>query len=278
MPKILYKISDENVNIFKREIIMASKFNHPSIVKYLGFNQFNLITKLKGGKLEEIEPTIIMEFIPNRNLEDKVENNKEWSNTDRLKAIIGLAAGLSEMYDNQVIHRDLKPENILLNEKNEPVICDLGSSRQYSDDNRGSSITLGVGTPIQMAPELCTEMFNHIYKCEVDSYSFGIILYQILTLKPSLRVYGKLNGLDDLIEKKQNNFRPELPEDMCQVFVDLINSCWNVMVDERPKPPKIYQKLVDAVYDDSVVLLPDVNISEVKEYISRLNEASKKID
>ena len=69
-----------------------------------------------------------------------------------MKILIGIASGLSVMHKNKIIHRDLKPSNILLNINFEPVICDLGSSREFSEENN-AGITKNVGTSAFMAPE-----------------------------------------------------------------------------------------------------------------------------
>lgn len=188
-----------------------------------------------------------------------------------MKAIIGIASGLSDMYVHNIIHRDLKPENILLNKELEPVICDLGCSRQYSSiDNLKMSDN--VGTPIYMAPELFNANYALIYKYEVDSYSFGIILYQILTSTPDKKVYpSDASSKITLKRYKMNGYLPKLPAKMNNVFKYLIKFTWNISADERLSPPDIYSILLSAI-DNSEPLLPDVDMDAVREYISRLPE------
>jgi serine/threonine-protein kinase len=73
----------------------------------------------------------------------------------------------------------LKPSNILVNGKGHALIGDFGTSRIVSDDATASG---GNGTVCYTAPELCQEGTECTSKSDV--FSFGLILYEILTGKP----------------------------------------------------------------------------------------------
>ncbi len=172
----------KHINLLKREILMSTNLNHPCILRYVGFCEHSLVQYIEKKSAREILPTLLMQYIPKGTLENAIKERIEsFDDTARLKVIIGIASALNEMFINNIVHRDLKPANILLNDKFEPVIGDLGLSRQFTN-LQTNKMTDKIGTPIFMAPELMNYIQGPLYyKSEVDVYSFGIILFQILT-------------------------------------------------------------------------------------------------
>lgn len=86
-----------------------------------------------------------------------------------------LARGVAYLHDRGVIHRDLKPANIFV-EQGTLKIGDYGLSRRLSD-SAIANLTLGIGTPYYMAPEIR----KGGYGASVDIYACGVILYEMLT-------------------------------------------------------------------------------------------------
>ena len=82
-----------------------------------------------------------------------------------------------EIHKNKIIHKDLKPEKILLDEDMYVKICDLGIAKLYNATN--STKTTGIGTLKFMAPEILNGSTK--YSEKVDVYSFGVLLFFILT-------------------------------------------------------------------------------------------------
>ncbi|KAG2374304.1 hypothetical protein C9374_010874 [Naegleria lovaniensis] len=96
-----------------------------------------------------------------------------------------IAQGMEFLHSHSIMHRNLKPSNIYLVENNTVLkIGDFGFSKSISH----SATILGGVTKIAnfgyTAPEiaLVTEVTT-VYRFEVDIWSFGIILYELLTLK-----------------------------------------------------------------------------------------------
>lgn len=91
-----------------------------------------------------------------------------------------LAMGLKYLHDQNVIHRDLKLGNILLKEnKKDLKICDFGLAARLTDD-KPERDTL-CGTPNYICPEIINKQN---YGKKVDIWSFGCILYSMVTGSP----------------------------------------------------------------------------------------------
>jgi len=82
----------------------------------------------------------------------------------------------------KIIHRDVKSQNVLVDldtegRVNRAALCDFGVSKQVI---KKKPINDPVGTSRWMAPEVHkTESYNEL----VDIWSFGMLLFEVLTLK-----------------------------------------------------------------------------------------------
>ena len=110
---------------------------------------------------------------------------------------IGIAKGLAAIHAQGVIHRDLKPANVLMDLKDErwvPKIADFGLARSSRSVSIGEFASTGYA-----APEQLDLMSEQALGPESDLFSFGMILYELLTgRKPTtaqdLREYGRWIG------------------------------------------------------------------------------------
>lgn len=79
------------------------------------------------------------------------------------------------MHDRKIVYRDLKPENIIIDSDGYPKLVDFGMAKIMK--NRTST---SLGTPNYMAPEVVK---GQDYGLEADLWSFGVMLYQLITGK-----------------------------------------------------------------------------------------------
>lgn len=98
--------------------------------------------------------------------------------------ILGTAkavAYLHTAFDIPLIHRDIKSANILLDCTRKPKLCDFGLIKPTPNQNTitGTSV---FGTSAYMAPEA----FRGDISVKLDTFSFGVVILELLTGLPPL--------------------------------------------------------------------------------------------
>lgn len=212
----------------RQEIEILQSLRHPNIVELLGI---------------VVHPmALVLALAPHGSLNTilKVYRDKQdMLPVFAVKCVISqIASALSYLHSKGIIYRDLKSENVLVWSFPYPLmtkpefhvdvrLADYGISRM--------SLPTGTkgfgGTPPFIAPEILQHAGKDIYTDKVDSFSFGMFIYELVTCKPPL--WG---------ESHVNNFicqggRPKitLEESECPShFLDLMTLCWSQEPKDRP--------------------------------------------
>lgn len=228
---IARKILTKNRQYLLYEHSIIQGLCHPNIVKCIGIN----VDK----------NTIDYEFIDGRTLKEILDTSSLDTN-DILKILFGILSGVSYLHSMGVVHGDLKPANIMIEKQtNRVVLIDFGCSSRVN--STGSFMNTFSGTVIYSAPELLSK--KQPPTMESDIYSFGIILWQLLTQK---QPYDGISNLD-IIRIKTNymsfrdNWRGHLPEFKTQgkktILWDTVYDCLQDDPSDRPTHLAIIRRL-----------------------------------
>lgn len=144
----------------------------------------------------------------------------------------------------KVIHRDLKSKNVVISRDNYTLkLCDFGASRYLAQT---ATMTL-VGTFPWMAPELIQGLKSNEL---CDTYSFGVLLWEMLTREVPFRGMEGFQVAWMVVEKKQ---RPPIPESTPEPLRQLISNCWDQDPKNRNDFLTIIQSLDDMANDDDLI-------------------------
>ncbi|CFW93425.1 putative Non-specific protein-tyrosine kinase [endosymbiont DhMRE of Dentiscutata heterogama] len=229
--KVLKK--SENITVdFLREITSQKQAENGSyIVKLWGISQ-DPITK---------NYVMVMKYIPDGNLRQHLNaNNKDLC--FKTLQLYFIAAGLNSVHGQGLMHRDLHSGNILnLNgNKDEDFFCyiaDFGLCRPVNEADKSKVY----GVMPYVAPEV---LQGQPYTQASDVYSFGMIMYEVLTGLPPF--YSEEHGIN-LALSICWGVRPQFPEKVKypQILIDLIKQCWNSDPAKRPSSRELDKTLKD---------------------------------
>ena len=119
----------------------------------------------------------------------------------------------------------------MLDESYTAKVCDFGLSRLKAND----SMTGNCGTVQWMAPEVLSNMS---YNEKADVYSFGIILWELLSRQCP---YEGMTPIQCALAVLNRNQRPEIPKWCPPALQVLIRSCIKKEPEERPTFPEIIE-------------------------------------
>eukprot|EP00301_Raphidiophrys_heterophryoidea_P020575 c5226_g1_i1.p1 GENE.c5226_g1_i1~~c5226_g1_i1.p1 ORF type:complete len:545 (-),score=151.69 c5226_g1_i1:323-1957(-) len=156
-----------------------------------------------------------------------------------------ISLGMEFIHSLGVIHRDLKPANVLLS-GGIVKICDLGTAKFFSDFRN----TARLGTPAFMAPELYVGDSETDYTAAVDVYSFGIILWMLITRKMPLEELQTSNSWELLAAVKRGTRPPHLPSIPHKAY-EMMSECWAPEPELRPSFTDIKTRLQAMALPDS---------------------------
>jgi serine/threonine protein kinase len=163
--EVAIKLLQQNMEVELRGIQHCLNLRHPHLVA---------IHDVKTD--HDSDHWVIMEYIAGDTLEQVLLKQRGPLPLEQIERWMrGVESGLAYLHDRGIVHRDVKPGNIFWDE-GAIKIGDVGLSK-FMTPSRRSAHTESVGTVYYMAPEVAYGKYGY----EVDIYSCGIMLYEMLT-------------------------------------------------------------------------------------------------
>jgi serine/threonine protein kinase len=187
---------------------------------------------------------MVLNYAENGSLRNYLDvNYNELSWNKKINYLHSIAHGLKDIHEKGLIHRDLHIGNIL-RLKNLTCITDVGLCKPADYNASENTKNKIYGVLPYIAPEI---LRGQIYTKAADIYSFGIIMYEVISGLPP---YHNISHDNNLAIKICKGLRPKFNIEVPQLIVHLIKECLDANPLNRPKAKEI-KKTLSQWYRDS---------------------------
>jgi hypothetical protein len=202
--KVLTHVATSDLDLlqrFEQEARTTGMLNHP-----------NLLTIYDVGR-DAGGPFIVSELLQGETLRDRLARGP-LPPRRAVDAALQIAQGLAAAHEKGIIHRDLKPENIFLTRDGRAKILDFGIAKLTANAAEGAfkgaatEPGLVLGTVGYMSPE---QVRGDPIDTRSDIFSFGVILYEILTGERAFKGDSAIETLRAILKEDPPDLTEKLP-------------------------------------------------------------------
>uniref|UniRef100_A0A8C1XWL5 Interleukin-1 receptor-associated kinase 1-like n=1 Tax=Cyprinus carpio TaxID=7962 RepID=A0A8C1XWL5_CYPCA len=190
---------------FRTEVEKLSQYRHPNIMDFVGYS------------IEGQTYCLIYVYMPKGSLEDRLrcEDSNALSWSQRVNVLLGTAKAIQYLHSCSpaLIHGDIKSSNILLGDHLEPKLGDFGLARFCRNPNKtpGKTSTVAQTATVRGTLAYLPEEYlkDGQLGVEIDIYSFGVVMLEVLTGRRALEVNSQSRTvyLKDLVKEEEDDGR-----------------------------------------------------------------------
>lgn len=269
----------EEIGFLKNEFQVGSAMNHPCVIKI----QDMVLDK-------NLPPFLVLELFSELNIKQALRRGPDSIAFMLDKITVQCAEGLYYLHSQGWVHCDVKPDNFLVSRNGEVKLIDFtiaqkiktGLAKFFSGKSKNIS-----GTRSYMSPE---QIRGKSLDQRSDIYSFGCVLYEMVTGKPPYTG----SSPNELLNKHLTASIPSplvVNDNVTNEYAAIIRSAMAKKPEERPdsmwdlmkilrttkifkRPPRIPET---SIFEDMPTAGRIHNQEQVSEILSQ-NEADKKTE
>jgi len=236
-------LSEEAYSRFMREAQVVAKLNHPNLVSIYEIGATAATVKelgikgwVKGESKGGQKPFLVLEFVDGTSLRDLMRTYPEGKCDTQTVLRTGIdACGVLQYAHSQgVVHQEVTPENILISQEGTAKLMDFGLAKMLGEPNITQE-EMTVGTVAYVAPEIA---LGKEADARSDLYSFGAVLYEMVTGKPPFAGEDPVRIIFSLIHDypvSPSQLNPKVPLALAECIMKLLEK----------EPGKRYQTAAD---------------------------------
>ena len=236
-----FSTDPDRLRRFEQEARAAGVLNHPNILAIYDVGT------------HDGSPYVVSELLEGETLRDRLRG-AAFPTRKAVEYAIQIARGLGAAHEKGIIHRDLKPENLFITRDGRMKILDFGLAKltqpRPADTSHTQAPTVALdaddtepgvvmGTAGYMSPEQVRgQKVDH----RADIFSFGAILYEMLTGKRAFHRESAIETLNSILKEDP----PEFSETTAKIAPGLeriVRHCLEKNPDER------FQSARDLAFD-----------------------------
>mmetsp|Transcript_18777 Transcript_18777/g.30765 ORF Transcript_18777/g.30765 Transcript_18777/m.30765 type:complete len:717 (-) Transcript_18777:78-2228(-) len=243
------------------ETKFLSVLNHPHILNMRAVGQGDMFSPEYFLVLDRLYDTLLDRIEGSwRTMADHLENDFwVWSRAskvkmlwvERMSVMRDVAGALMYIHSLGIIYRDIKPENIGFDANGVVKLFDFGLAKEVRKEDESSNgtykLTPNTGSLRYMAPEVGNKW---PYNFLADTYSFGIMLWEVSSLQRPFENYTP-NEIRDMVMKWGE--RPKVKEDWPDRVKQLMTTAWDSSFRKRPTMEAFRDALEEEVMEASHV-------------------------
>jgi serine/threonine-protein kinase len=244
--------------LIRREAVILKTLKHPLIVELLG----------DISDTSDHNSAIVTQFAGNGSLASYLSPAQyPLSGATRIaRIIVGIALAMRFLHSRGFIHIDLKPDNILLDWDWNVRIADFGQSISLTNPEIPSLIhpnAIG-GIFFLNSYYFAPECYENSYSQRSDVFSFGLILYELLTGQP---VFSKeLTPIEIAFKVAIKYELPDIPKFVLPSVRELITDCWA----KEPGDRLSFDEIVDRLKEIKFKVMPNVHSWKLSAFVKEI--------
>lgn len=233
---------------FLKEAYLTCQLTHPAIIPIYSIQSENLSAYYTMPFVEGETLKQLIRLSRQREKEEAIPHHLGDSIPALIRIFVTICQAVAYAHSRGVLHRDLKPENMIVGKYGEVLILDWGLAKTFhsadsveepsstcpllpqlpSDMTRIGKV---VGTVAYMSPE---RALGQPATIQSDIYALGVILYQLLTLKPPFK-RGTLEEFRRVLPQEQwiNPIVAAPHRDVPQILARATEKCLHTNPQER---------------------------------------------
>ena len=198
------------------EMLLHSRLSHPNIIQFFGVTSIDGVSFM----VNELAAGNVLSLLRSRTIKPRDPALLEFAR--------GTAAGMCYLGSLGIVHCDLAARNVLFRVESGRYVAKisdfgLATTGKQKPSSEGY-MPVRWSAPEVLSVGVCTPAS--------DVWSFGVFLWELFSL-------GKhpFEGIknSDILEHIKSGNRLERPADCPDVIFEMMQQCWNMMADERPR-------------------------------------------